>query len=111
MPSLILWEGQKGSVSDVARPLPSETLIGFYWDLRGGRPSQLQYRVVCRPGRVTTQQLGDCDYPRESCNIAYNTPTMLTNMNTSINDTMIVPHPLSVSTKIPSQDEAAMRRS
>ena len=35
MPSLILREGQKGSVSDVARPLPNETSIGFSLDLQG----------------------------------------------------------------------------
>ena len=35
IPSLILREGQKGSVSDVARPLPNETSIGFSLDLQG----------------------------------------------------------------------------
>lgn len=77
---------------------------------KGGRPSHFN-TAVRRPDRVTIQQLGDSDYPRESCNIAYNTPKMLTNMNTSINDTMIVPHPLSFPIKIPLQDEATVRRS
>ena len=60
-----------------------------------GRPSYFDI-AVCRPDKGTTQRRGCSDYPRESCNIAYNTPKMLTKMNTSIKETMIVLHPPSL---------------
>jgi hypothetical protein len=44
-----------------------------------------------------SSQLDCYDYPRENCNMAYNSPKMLNKINTSIKEIMIGTHPLSLS--------------
>jgi hypothetical protein len=71
--------------------------MGFCWDFHrdGETPASIFLSAVLTG--IAPNSATDPNYPRESCNMAYNTPKMLNKINTSIKEIMMVTHPLSLS--------------